>query len=139
MAMAVIVNGFPSGQRSIPSFQGQGFPGWKAKMLLILEGDELSDVVIGNSLCPSQPTVPDSDNVLITEGPVFKAWHLAYTDWQRRDKAARRYILCALSDSLMLDVYDFPTSHNVWEYLLANFQKKSVTETLYLRGLLSKL
>ena len=39
----------------------------------------------------------------------------------------------------MLDVYDFPTSHNVWEYLLANFQKKSVTETLYLRGLLSKL
>ena len=139
MAMAVIVNGFPSGQRSIPSFQGQGFPGWKAKMLLILEGDELSDVVIGNSLCPSQPTVPDSDNVLITEGPVFEAWRLAYTDWQRRDKAARRYILCALSDSLMLDVYDFPTSHNVWEYLLANFQKKSVTETLYLRGLLSKL
>ena len=74
MAMAIIVNGFPSGQRSIPSFQGQGFPGWKAKMLLILEGDELSDVVIGNSLCPSQPTVPDSDNVLITEGLVFEAW-----------------------------------------------------------------
>ena len=51
MAMAVIVNGFPSGQRSIPSFQGQGFPGWKAKRLLILEGDEFSDIVIGNSVC----------------------------------------------------------------------------------------
>ena len=31
------------------------------------------------------------------------------------------------------------TSHHVWEYLIANFQKKSITETLYLRGLLSKL
>lgn len=138
MAMHILVNGFPSGQRSIPSFQGQGFPGWKAKMLLLL-GDELSDIVIGNSLCPPQPTILDSDNVLITEGSVFEAWGLAYTDWQRRDKAARRYILSALSDSLMLDVYDFPTSHHAWEYLIANFQKKSITETLYLRGLLSKL
>ena len=71
MAMHILVNGFPSGQRSIPSFQGQGFPGWKAKMLLLLEGDELSDIVIGNSLCPPQPTIPDSDNILITEGSVF--------------------------------------------------------------------
>ena len=52
MAMVVLINGFPFGQLSIPSFQGQGFSGWKAKMLLILEGDELFNVVIGNFLCP---------------------------------------------------------------------------------------
>lgn len=137
--MTVLVNGFPSGQRSVPSFQGQGFPGWKAKMLLILEGDELSDVILGNYLCPSQPVNPDQNNVLITEGPVFDAWHLTYTDWKQRDKAGRRYILSALNDSLLLDVYTLPTSHDVWEYLIANFEKKSVTETLYLRGLLSQL
>ena len=39
----------------------------------------------------------------------------------------------------MLDVYELSTSHDVWEYLIATFQKKSVTEILYLRGLLTTL
>ena len=113
MAQPIVVHGFPSGQRSVVPFQGTGFPGWKAKMLLILEGDELSDVVLGNSLCPSQPIDPSHDNVLITEGPVFDESHLAHTNWQRRDKAARRYILSALTDALMLDVYELSTSHDI--------------------------
>ena len=50
MGQPVLVLDFPSGQRPISSFQGIGFFGWKAKMLLILEGDELSDVVLGNFL-----------------------------------------------------------------------------------------
>ena len=65
----------------------------KENILLILEGNELSNVVIGNSLCPPQPTILDSNNVLMTEGPIFEAWHLSYTDWKRRDKATCWYIL----------------------------------------------
>ena len=137
MAQPVIVHGYPSGQRSVPPFQGTGFPGWKAKMLLILEGDELLDVVLSNSLCPSQPIDPSHENVLITEGPIFDEWHLAHTNWQRHDKAAHRYILFALIDALMLDVYELSTSHDVWEYLISTFEKKSVTEILYLRSLLT--
>ena len=71
MANCVLVNGYPSGQRSVPPFQGQGFPGWKAKMLLILEGDELSDIVLGNYVRPLQPIDAAQDNALIIEGPLF--------------------------------------------------------------------
>ena len=109
MSNSIIVNGYPSGQRSVPPFTSQGFPGWKAKMLLILEGDELSDIVLGNCPCPSQPYHPDLDNILIIEGPLFEQWKIDFTNWNRRDKAARRrYILSALHDSLMFDVFSFP-------------------------------
>ena len=70
MANCVLVNGYPSGQQSVPFFQGQGFPGWKAKMMLILEGDELFDLVLGNVSCPVQPV--DVDNSLISDGPLFE-------------------------------------------------------------------
>ncbi len=139
MSNSIIVNGYPSGQRSVPPFTGQGFPGWKAKMLLILESDDLSDIVLGISLCPSQPTDPDHDNIVITEGLQFEQWQVDFANWNRRDKAARRYILSALHDSLMLDVYSFSNSQTIWEYLISTFEKKSVTEILYLRNLLSKL
>ena len=81
----------------------------------------MNSQTLGNSLCPSQPVDPSYDNVFITEGPIFYEWHLAYTNWQRRDKAARRYILSALIDALMLDVYELSTSHVIWEYLIATF------------------
>lgn len=55
MANSILVNGYPCGQRSIPIYQGQGFLRWKANMMLILEGDELSDIVLGNLVCPSKP------------------------------------------------------------------------------------
>ena len=71
MANCVLANGYPSDQRSVPPFQGQGFLGWKAKMLLILEGDELSDVVLGNYARPLQPIDAAKDNALIIEGPLF--------------------------------------------------------------------
>ena len=39
----------------------------------------------------------------------------------------------------MLDVFHLETSHAVWEYLLSTFEKKSVTEILYLQNLLKNL
>jgi len=55
MTNYILVNGYPSGQQSIPIYQGQDFSGWKVKMMLILEGDELSDLVLGNLDCSSKP------------------------------------------------------------------------------------
>lgn len=125
MATSIVVNGFPAGQRSVPLFQGQGFPGWKAKVMLILEGDDLSDIVFGNLVCLSQPIDAEHGNT-ITVGPIFEQWQTDYSNWVRRDKAARRYILSALSDSLMLDVFHLSNSHDIWKYLQTTFEKKSV-------------
>ena len=139
MANCILVNGYPSGQRSVPAFQGHGFPGWKAKIMLILEGDELFDIVSGILPCPLQPIDVANDNALITNGPLFEQWKVDHSDWIRRDKAARRYILSALPDSLMLDIFHLESSHAIWEYLLTTFEKKSVTEILYLQNLLKNL
>ena len=39
----------------------------------------------------------------------------------------------------MLDVYPLSTSSAIWDYLITMFEKKTVTEILYLRNLLGKL
>ena len=56
-----------------------------------------------------------------------------------RDKAACLYILFALNDSLMLDVYLLSTSSAIWDYLITMFEKKTIIEILYLFSLLDKL
>ena len=52
-------------------------------MLLILEGDELSDIVLGNYVRPLQHLDAAQDNALIIEGPLFYQWKLAFDDWNK--------------------------------------------------------
>ncbi|UYV82831.1 hypothetical protein LAZ67_22001000 [Cordylochernes scorpioides] len=76
----------------VPKFDGKNFASWKFRIVSILEGKELDDLLEGD---------PPEDEV-------------KFKEWKKKDAQAKGIITCAMTDSLVALILNCKTSKDIW-------------------------
>jgi len=87
-----------------------GYPTFKQKMKIMLEGHEVWDVIVGPELSP-------------------QATDAEKKEWVKKDKKAKMMILLGLSDSLLRMFANAENSKKLWCALEEQFQPRNVSTT----------
>ncbi|UYV72536.1 RpL40 [Cordylochernes scorpioides] len=98
-----------SRQIVIPKFDGKNFASWKFRIVSILEGKELDDLLEGD---------PPEDEV-------------KFKEWKKKDAQAKGIITCAMTDSLVALILNCKTSKDIWIALHERYEgdkKKNIIE-----------
>ncbi|UYV61727.1 hypothetical protein LAZ67_1006174 [Cordylochernes scorpioides] len=93
----------------VPKFDGKNFASWKFRIVSILEGKELDDLLEGD---------PPEDEV-------------KFKEWKKKDAQAKGIITCAMTDSLVALILNCKTSKDIWIALHERYEgdkKKRIIE-----------
>ncbi|UYV78947.1 hypothetical protein LAZ67_17000434 [Cordylochernes scorpioides] len=93
----------------VPKFDGKNFASWKFRIVSILEGKELDDLLEGD---------PPKDEV-------------KFKEWKKKDAQAKGIITCAMTDSLVALILNCKTSKDIWIALHERYEgdkKKKIIE-----------
>ncbi|UYV72221.1 hypothetical protein LAZ67_9002232 [Cordylochernes scorpioides] len=93
----------------VPKFDGKNFASWKFRIVSILEGKELDDLLEGD---------PPEDEV-------------KFKEWKKKDAQAKGIITCAMTDSLVALILNCKTSKDIWIALHERYEgdkKKKIIE-----------
>ncbi|UYV72786.1 hypothetical protein LAZ67_10000706 [Cordylochernes scorpioides] len=93
----------------VPKFDGKNFASWKFRIVSILEGKELDDLLEGD---------PPEDEV-------------KFKEWKKKDTQAKGIITCAMTDSLVALILNCKTSKDIWIALHERYEgdkKKKIIE-----------
>ncbi|UYV62579.1 hypothetical protein LAZ67_2001174 [Cordylochernes scorpioides] len=93
----------------VPKFDGKNFASWKFRIVSILEGKELDDLLEGD---------PPEDEV-------------KFKEWKKKDAQAKGIITCAMTDSLVALILNCITSKDIWIALHERYEgdkKKKIIE-----------
>ncbi|UYV80749.1 hypothetical protein LAZ67_19001593 [Cordylochernes scorpioides] len=93
----------------VPKFDGKNFASWKFRIVSILEGKELDDLLKGD---------PPKDEV-------------KFKEWKKKDAQAKGIITCAMTDSLVALILNCKTSKDIWIALHERYEgdkKKKIIE-----------
>ncbi|UYV81349.1 hypothetical protein LAZ67_20000875 [Cordylochernes scorpioides] len=93
----------------VPKFDGENFASWKFRIVSILEGKELDDLMEGD---------PPEDEV-------------KFKEWKKKDAQAKGIITCAMTDSLVALILNCKTSKDIWIALHERYEgdkKKKIIE-----------
>ncbi|UYV70772.1 hypothetical protein LAZ67_8000555 [Cordylochernes scorpioides] len=93
----------------VPKFDGKNFASWKFRIVSILEGKELDDILEGD---------PPEDEV-------------KFKEWNKKDAQAKGIITCAMTDSLVALILNCKTSKDIWIALHERYEgdkKKKIIE-----------
>ncbi|UYV64499.1 hypothetical protein LAZ67_3001003 [Cordylochernes scorpioides] len=93
----------------VPKFDGENFASWKFRIVSILEGKELDDLLECD---------PPEDEV-------------KFKEWKKKDAQAKGIITCAMTDSLVALILNCKTSKNIWIALHERYEgdkKKRIIE-----------
>ncbi|UYV78888.1 hypothetical protein LAZ67_17000134 [Cordylochernes scorpioides] len=93
----------------VPKFDGKNFASWKFRIVSILEGKELDDLLECD---------PPEDEV-------------KFKEWKKKDAQAKGIITCAMTDSLVALILNCKTSKNIWIALHERYEgdkKKRIIE-----------
>ncbi|UYV67661.1 hypothetical protein LAZ67_5001506 [Cordylochernes scorpioides] len=93
----------------VPKFDGKNFASWKFRIVSILEGKELDDLLEGD---------PPEDEV-------------KFKEWKKKDAQAKGIITCVMTDSLVALILNCKTSKDIWIALHERYEgdkKKKIIE-----------
>ncbi|UYV69959.1 hypothetical protein LAZ67_7001325 [Cordylochernes scorpioides] len=93
----------------VPKFDGKNFASWKFRIVSILEGKELDDLLECD---------PPEDEV-------------KFKEWKKKDAQAKGIITCAMTDSLVALILNCKTSKDIWIALHERYEgdkKKRIIE-----------
>ncbi|UYV62945.1 hypothetical protein LAZ67_2002573 [Cordylochernes scorpioides] len=93
----------------VPKFDGKNFASWKFRIVSILEGKELDDLLESD---------PPEDEV-------------KFKEWKKKDAQAKGIITCAMTDSLVALILNCKTSKDIWIALHERYEgdkKKRIIE-----------
>ncbi|UYV69734.1 K02A2.6-like [Cordylochernes scorpioides] len=93
----------------VPKFDGKNFASWKFRIVSILEGKELDDLLERD---------PPEDEV-------------KFKEWKKKDAQAKGIITCAMTDSLVALILNCKTSKDIWIALHERYEgdkKKRIIE-----------
>ncbi|UYV79438.1 hypothetical protein LAZ67_17002614, partial [Cordylochernes scorpioides] len=93
----------------VPKFDGKNFASWKFRIVSILEGKELDDLLESD---------PPEDEV-------------KFKEWKKKDAQAKGIITCAMTDSLVASILNCKTSKDIWIALHERYEgdkKKRIIE-----------
>ncbi|UYV64679.1 hypothetical protein LAZ67_3001645 [Cordylochernes scorpioides] len=93
----------------VPKFDGKNFASWKFRIVSILEGKELDDLLECD---------PPEDEV-------------KFKEWKKKDAQAKGIITCAMTDSLVALILNCKTSKSIWIALHERYEgdkKKRIIE-----------
>ncbi|UYV83805.1 hypothetical protein LAZ67_X000187, partial [Cordylochernes scorpioides] len=93
----------------VPKFDGKNFASWKFRIVSILEGKELDDLLECD---------PPEDEV-------------KFKEWKKKDAQAKGIITCAMTDSLVALILNCKTSKDIWIALHERYEgdkKKKIIE-----------
>ncbi|UYV83244.1 hypothetical protein LAZ67_23000266 [Cordylochernes scorpioides] len=93
----------------VPKFDGKNFASWKFRIVSILEGKELDDLLEGDP--------PE--------------YEVKFKEWKKKDAQAKGIITCAMTDSLVALILNCKTSKDIWIALHERYEgdkKKRIIE-----------
>ena len=107
--------------------EGAGnFIPWKARIMLILEENELWDEVVHNTTTKPIAIPPTTDAA-------------ALTAFNKEDIKARRIILDAVKDHLILDISSKTRAYQMWDALTSLFQSSNENRKMVLKEKLKSI
>ncbi|UYV83479.1 hypothetical protein LAZ67_23001155 [Cordylochernes scorpioides] len=101
----------------VPKFDGKNFASWKFRIVSILEGKELDDLLEGD---------PPEDEV-------------KFKEWKKKDAQAKGIITCAMTDSLVALILNCKTSKDIWIALHERYEGDKKKRIIKARNDVSRL
>ncbi|UYV82299.1 hypothetical protein LAZ67_21001652 [Cordylochernes scorpioides] len=101
----------------VPKFDGKNFASWKFRIVSILEGKELDDLLEGDT--------PEDE--------------VKFKEWKKKDAQAKGISTCAMTDSLVALILNCKTSKDIWIALHERYEGEKKKNIIEARNYVSRL